>query len=148
MPSVADVIKSKSSKKVLTTKAGASVLDAARAMNDHRVGSLVVVDDYLTDTIVGIITERDMLTRVLAPQKSPSRTTVAEVMTDRVLTCTGETDIEEVRLVMQAKRVRHLPVVDGLGRLIGMISIGDLNQATVRVLAETVQYLERYSVRM
>ncbi len=147
MPTVANLLSAKGSK-VFTTIAGASVLEAARAMNDHHVGSLIVVDDYLTDKIIGIITERDILIRVVAAQKPPATTTVAEVMTDRVLTCTGCTDTEEIRQVMRAKRIRHLPVVDQHGRLCGVVSIGDLNQVETKVLAETVQYLEQYIVRM
>jgi CBS domain-containing protein len=147
MPTIADLLKGKGSA-VHTINPGARVLDAARRMNERRVGSLVVVDDHIPDQIIGIITERDMLTRIVAAEKNPATTSVADIMTDRVLTCTGCTDIEEVRTVMRNKRIRHLPVVDEHGRLCGMVSIGDLNQAHVRVLAETVQYLEQYSVRM
>ena len=147
MPTISDLLQGKGSE-VHTIHPGARVLDAARRMNERRVGSLIVVDDHLPDQIVGIITERDILTRVVASERSPATTSVADVMTDRVLTCTCATDIEEVRTVMRAKRIRHLPVMDQHGKLCGMVSIGDLNQAHVRVLAETVQYLEQYSVRM
>jgi CBS domain-containing protein len=147
MSTVETILKDKP-RKVLTTTAGASVLDAARIMNDHHIGSLVVVDDCMIDKIVGIITERDIMTKVVAGRRNPEHTTVAEAMTDRVLTCTPATGAEELRHVMRAKRIRHLPVVDEHGRLLGMISIGDLNQAEVKVLAETVMYLEQYSVRM
>lgn len=147
MSTVEEILKSKTGK-VFTITPGGSVLDAARAMNDHHVGSLVVVDDCMTDKIVGIITERDIMTRVVAARKDPDRTTVAEAMTDRVLTCIGATRADELRHVMQAKRIRHLPVVDQLGRLVGMVSIGDLNKQEVKILAETVLYLEQYSVRM
>lgn len=147
MPTIADLLQVKGLA-VLTVSPGATVLDAARRMNEKRVGALVVVDDHMPDRIVGIITERDILTRVVAGEKPPANTSVAEVMTDRVLTCMATTDIEEVRTAMREKRIRHLPVVDKIGRLCGMVSIGDLNQAHVRVLAETVMYLEQYSVRM
>ncbi len=147
MSTVEEILKSKPAK-TFTITPGASVLDAARAMNDHHIGSLVVVDDCLTDKIVGIITERDIMTRVVAARKDPDHTTVAEAMTDRVLTCIGATRTDELRHVMQAKRIRHLPVVDQLGRLVGMVSIGDLNKQEAKILAETVLYLEQYSVRM
>jgi CBS domain-containing protein len=146
MSTVSQVLKGKAAR-VFTIHPGERVLAAARSMNDHHVGSLVVVDDYLPDRIVGIITERDIMTRVVAARKDPETMTVAEAMTGRVLTCVGDTDTEEVRLVMRAKRIRHIPVVDEHARLIGMVSIGDLNNAVVQVLTETVQYLEQYSIR-
>jgi CBS domain-containing protein len=147
MPTIADLLQGKGTA-VHTIHPSERVLDAARRMNERRVGSLIVVDEHVPDHVVGIITERDILTRVVAAEKAPATTAVADVMTGRVLTCTGATDIEEVRTVMREKRIRHLPVVNEHGRLCGMVSIGDLNQAHVRVLAETVQYLEMYSVRM
>jgi len=147
MPSVANLLSQKQGN-VHTICPGASVLQAARRMNDAKVGSLVVVDDHMRDRIVGIITERDILTRIVAMGKPAALTAVGEVMTQRVLTCAPCTDIDEVRSVMREKRIRHVPVVDGQGRLVGMVSIGDLNQAQTRVLEETVHYLEQYTVRM
>ena len=147
MPTVATLLAARQGN-VLTVTPAVSVLQAARKMNDSRVGSLVVVDDQMRDRIVGIITERDILTRIVAVGKPAALTAVAEVMTDRVLTCTPATAMDEVRAVMREKRIRHVPVVDGQGRLIGMVSIGDLNQAHAQVLEETIQYLEQYSVRM
>jgi CBS domain-containing protein len=147
MRTIADLLEAKG-RVVVTIGPGARVLDAARRMNERRIGALVVVHDHLPDRIVGIITERDILNRVVAEERSPVTTAVADVMSPRVLTCTPETDLEEVRLAMRERRIRHMPVVDQLGGLYGMVSIGDLNQVHARVLAETVMYLEQYSVRM
>ncbi|HMN40838.1 MAG TPA: CBS domain-containing protein [Phycisphaerales bacterium] len=147
MPTIADLLKVKGSA-VLTISPGATILDAARRMNEKRVGALVVVDDHMPDRIVGIVTERDILTKVVAGEKPPATTSVADAMSPRVLSCTPATDMEEARAAMRERRIRHLPVVDAQGGLCGMVSIGDLNQAQVRVLAETVMYLEQYSVRM
>lgn len=125
---------------VYTVTPDASVLDAARLMNEHRIGSVMVAVD---DRIAGIFTERDILTRIVAEQRSPSGTKVSEVMTSRILTCTPETSLDELRKVMRERRIRHIPVVDK-GRLAGIVSIGDVNAAEEQTLVETITYLEAY----
>ncbi len=119
----------------------ASALEAAIAMNRQKVGSLMVLDG---ERIVGILTERDLLQRVLAEQRDAAKTSVEDVMTTEILCCQPHTTIEEARAVMKNRRVRHLPVVDDQG-LHGLISIGDLNayeahsqEATIHVLTEYI----------
>ncbi|HET6328448.1 MAG TPA: CBS domain-containing protein [Planctomycetaceae bacterium] len=119
----------------------ASTLEAAIAMNRHKVGSLMVLDG---ERIVGILTERDLLQRVLAEQRDAAKTSVEDVMTTEILCCQPHTTIEEARAVMKNRRVRHLPVVDDRG-LHGLISIGDLNayeahsqEATIHVMTEYI----------
>ncbi|MCC6319867.1 MAG: CBS domain-containing protein [Phycisphaerales bacterium] len=143
MSTVAHVLQSKGCA-VQTISPDATVLDAARRMNEHRIGSLVVVDD--SGKPVGIFTERDILTRIVAAEKPPSATRVREVMSDRLLTCSPETDVDQLRHTMRTRRLRHIPVIDS-GRLAGMVSLGDLNTAEVKVLCQTIEYLEQYSVR-
>ncbi len=125
---------------VATIAPAASALDAARAMNERKIGSLVVVDG---GRVVGIITERDILTRIVAAERSPSKTRVQDVMTAGPITCCPETPLEELRGVMQQRRVRHVPVLDE-GRLSGMVSIGDLNAAEAREMTQTIGYLKAY----
>lgn len=118
----------------------ATVLDAARVMNDHKIGSVLVMYE---DRMVGILTERDILTRVVARQADPATTRVTEVMTRQVLTCRPGTRLNEARLVMRERRIRHLPVLDG-ERVTGMVSIGDLNHAENGILVETIHHMEAY----
>ncbi len=118
----------------------ASVLEAARQMNEHRVGALVVTR---AERVVGIFTERDILCRVVAAQRDPAQTKVGSVMTAPVAVCTPETTREECRNVMRARRIRHLPVVSE-GRLTGIISIGDVLEATEADQHATIQYLYEY----
>lgn len=139
MRTVEELLKSKGAR-VVTTTPHASVLDAASLMNVHRIGSLVVVDE---GTVVGIITERDILTRVVARQRDPALTTVGEVMTERVVVCSRATTVDELRHVMRERRIRHVPVVEH-GELVGMASIGDINMAENAVLSETIRDLEAY----
>lgn len=140
MSTVTEVLKQKGAS-VHTIRADRSALDAARAMNDHRIGSLVAVDE--TGAPVGIITERDILTRVVAAERSPSATSVASVMTTRMISCAPDTPLDELRALMRKERIRHVPVVNDQ-RLCGMVSIGDLNMVEVKVMHETIRYFEQY----
>jgi CBS domain-containing protein len=126
---------------VLTIGPSASVLQAALRMNEHRVGSLVVVED---GRVVGMFTERDVLQRVVAGRRDPEVTRVVEVMTAAVVCCTPETTVDEARGVMRDRRIRHLPVADADGRLLGMISIGDLNAQLQAAQEQTVFLLTEY----
>jgi CBS domain-containing protein len=117
-----------------------TVLAAARLMNQRRIGSLVLAEG---DQIVGIFTERDILTRVVAEGRDPATTKIADVMTTPVACCGSDTTIAECRGVMRDRRIRHLPVVDK-GRLVGMITIGDLNAAEITEHQTTIRDLNTY----
>lgn len=145
MPTVADVLSRKSQRgtgEVVSVEPDATVLDAVRAMNDRKIGSVIVVDPG-SGTVAGIFTERDLLTRVVAERRSPETTRVSQVMTTRVVCCNPQTRTDELRSVMHEKRVRHVPVVDH-SRAIGLVSLGDLNTVRSEDLEQTVQYLELY----
>lgn len=100
------------------------VLEATQRMNKERLGSLVVTEG---EHIIGMLTERDVLRRVVAEQRLPADTLVSEVMTREVLCCAPGTPVEDASRVMKDHRVRHLPVCTDDGTLLGLISIGDLN---------------------
>jgi len=131
--------------RVHTIPQSASALEAARAMNEHRVGSLVVTDTF--NKIAGIITERDILTRVVTAQLDPAITTVTNAMTKDVIHCTLETSLTEARHLMSDCKIRHIPVTDnkdGNNELVGMISIGDLNAAINADLTIEVKTMRQY----
>lgn len=132
---------------VVTIGREATAFDAAKVMNDHRIGALVVTDAKSSE-VAGIFTERDLLKRVVAEGLRPEETRVGDVMTSDVIVCTAQAPVDEIRQTMRNKRIRHMPVVDDAGRLVGMISIGDLNVAEARVLTETISYLEQYMTRL
>lgn len=120
----------------------ATVLDAALLMNDSKIGSLMVLDG---GHVAGIITERDLLQRVVAQRRDPAATLVQDVMTTELVCCRTDTELDEARGVMKNRRIRHLPVVDDERRLLGLISIGDLNaqlnhdqEVTIHVLTEYI----------
>jgi CBS domain-containing protein len=117
-----------------------TVLAAAHAMNSQRVGALVVTRG---DLVVGIFTERDILCRVVAAQRAPATTLVRDVMTTPVAVCAPDTTRDECRAVMRHRRLRHLPVVNN-GQLAGIVSIGDVLEATEADQGLTIHYLYEY----
>lgn len=140
MATVQEILRGKGGQ-VLSIGPQASVLDAAQLMNEHKIGSLVVMDG---GQVVGIITERDILQRVVAQRRDPVDSRVQEVMTVEVVCCQPHTTIEEARGVMKNRRIRHLPVLDGDRRLCGLISIGDLNAYANNTQEMTIHVLEEY----
>lgn len=118
-----------------------SVLAATQRMNRHKIGALLVME---SGQIIGILTERDILQRVVAADKNPHQTRVAEVMTREVIFCDPDTATEEASSIMKTHRVRHLPVCDQDGRLLGMVSIGDLNARHANEQEITIHYLHEY----
>lgn len=141
MSTVADVISTKGST-VHQINASATVHDAVGLMNEHKVGALIVVNGQ--GDLAGIFTERDVLRRVLGENRDPSATGVGDVMTSEVVCCEPEMDLEDVRLLMKQRRIRHLPVVHNGGALAGMVSIGDVNAAFAQDHEVQLQYLREY----
>jgi CBS domain-containing protein len=140
MATVRDILRTKG-EHVFFVPPAVSVLAAAEQMHEHRIGSLVVSDG---DGVYGIITERDILSRVVVRRLDPSETIVKEVMSAEVVCCQPHTTIEEARGVMKNRRLRHLPVVDPTGKLCGIISIGDLNAHETNSREMTIHLLEEY----
>jgi CBS domain-containing protein len=140
MGTVREIVSRKGSQ-VWSVGKDATVLDAALLMNEHRIGALVVLED---GRVAGMFTERDVLRRVVAEQRDPVRTRVLEVMTEEIVCGTLETSIEEARGAMKNRRIRHLPLVDGDRRLLGLISIGDLNAHEAGSQEQTIHMLQEY----
>jgi CBS domain-containing protein len=140
MPTVRDILAIKGMD-VLTIGPDTTVLDAAALMNERKIGSLVVVDE---GRIIGMFTERDVLTRVVVTRRDPTDTVVGEVMTTEVACCRPHTRLEEARGTLKNRRIRHIPVVDDDNRLCGMISIGDLNAFDAHSQEITIHLMEEY----
>jgi CBS domain-containing protein len=109
-------------------KPTATILDAIARMNERRIGSVLVMDG---ERLAGIFTERDVLTRVVTGRLDCAKTPVAEVMTRQPVTIKPTTTVREAMMVVTDTRRRHLPVVSE-GRVLGMVSIGDLTRWIVR----------------
>ena len=98
-----------------------SIADAAQAMRDHAVGSVLVVDG---DTLCGLVTDRDLVVRALAESASPG-SPVGDVCSPDLVAIDADDDVTDAARVMQANAVRRLPVMAS-GRIVGIVSIGDL----------------------
>ena len=125
----------------------ASVRDVARTMSERNIGAIAVLD---SGKLVGIFSERDVLTRIVAEGRNPDDTRVESVMTKDIIVAAPADDINDALQKMQDCNCRHLPVVHG-GRLVGMISIRDLlqvddddNRAQATFLRELVTYSPDY----
>jgi len=118
----------------------ASVYDAMRRMADKGVGALLVVEG---EQLRGIVSERDYARKVILQGRSSRTTQVSEIMTTRVAYAELDQHIEECMAIMTEKRIRHLPVIDA-GRVIGVISIGDLVKSIIAEQKFIIEQLVRY----
>ena len=136
---VRDVIRRKG-EEVYSVGPLATVIEAVNVMNDHHVGSVLVLED---DYPVGIFSERDVLVRVVAAHRDPRQTLVRDVMTTRLHTASLDDTLLDVMSLMTERRCRHVPVMDG-EVMVGVVSIGDLTKATQHNLRHEVRELSTY----
>ena len=118
----------------------ATVFDAIAQMVRYGVGALLVVEE---EGVRGIITERDYLRKVAIEGRTSRTTMVHEIMTSPVLAVRPSDDLDDCLALMTERRVRHLPVIDK-GRLVGLVSIGDLVKATLDEQRFLIEQLEHY----
>ena len=107
---------------VKTCKENETIDSVAKVMSANNIGSIVVVKD---DIPIGIFTERDLLKRVVASGKNPTKTTVDEVMTKELITVNKDEKLRAVYHVFVINHIRHLPVVEK-GKLVGIVSLKDI----------------------
>ncbi|MRG43970.1 CBS domain-containing protein [Chitinophaga sp. SYP-B3965] len=118
-----------------------TVYEALKVLVDKNVGALVVIDK---DKFLGIFSERDYARRVILKGRASKETTIREIMTEHPITVTEDETIEVCMGKMTDKRIRHLPVVDDDGRLIGLISIGDVVKYIMDEQKNIIENLECY----
>ena len=127
-------------KDVVTLQTGASAYDAVKLMNKKGIGCLVIVDDV---EILGILTERDLLGRVLEKCRDPKETSVSEIMTRQVITGKPNMQLVEAARLMFENKVKKLPIVKGK-KLVGLITVTDIARAT-SVDEKTIELVETLS---
>ncbi len=127
-------------KDVITLQPDTSAHDAVKLMNENRIGCLLVV---YSDKIVGILTERDMLERVLEKCKDPKETKVSEIMTKQVIVGKPDMQLVEATRLMFENKVKKLPIVEG-NRLVGLVTLTDIARAT-SVDKKTIELIEKLS---
>lgn len=125
---------------VWTVGADATVFDAIAMMADKNVGSLTVMN---REKLIGIITERHYSRNVVLKGKTSPTIPVKEIMEKNVVCVSPQNSIEECMALMTNKRVRHLPVLDG-GKVVGIVSIGDLVKSIISDQKFVIDQLEHY----
>jgi CBS domain-containing protein len=140
MTTVAQILQSKADQTVYTIGPAASVLDAVKLMAEKNIGALPVMEG---PKIVGVITERDYARKIVLMARSSKETPVREVMTSQVMYVRTHQTSEECMALMTETRVRHLPVMDQ-GKLVGLVSIGDLVKDVIAEQKFIIEQLEHY----
>ena len=140
MHSVSEILKHKRSGEIWSVSPGDTVLDAITKMAKRGIGALLVMDG---DELVGILSERDYARKIILQGRRSAETRVDEIMTRTVITATPEMSARQGLSLMTEKFIRHLPVMEG-GRVIGVVSIGDLVKAVIDEQEMLIEQLERY----
>jgi CBS domain-containing protein len=125
---------------VYTIDPEATVLDALRLLDEKNVGALLVMKG---PSLAGIFSERDYARRMVLHGRSSKETAVREVMTTEVFTIAPEATAGECMVHMTDRHIRHLPVIEG-GRVVGVISVGDIVRAVMEDMRFTIRQLEGY----
>jgi CBS domain-containing protein len=121
-PRILDQIEEIMNKEVATAKPDDQLVNAARTMLERKIGCVVVVE---REKVVGIVTESDLI-RCAASGFDPNRKLVKDVMNSPPVTCTPEAPVEEAYAHMRKNNIRHLPIVDEDGALVGIVTMKDL----------------------
>jgi CBS domain-containing protein len=116
------------------------VYDALLVMAEHMVGALLVMED---DRLAGIFSERDYAREVVIKGRTSKTTLVSEIMSSKLITVTPDTTVDECMNLMSGKRIRHLPVIES-GKVLGVLSIGDLVKETIAYQEFLIKQLESY----
>jgi CBS domain-containing protein len=137
---IGDVLGAKPSKDVVTIAPDAGVRDLVAMLAEHNVGALIVSRDGTT--VDGIVSERDVV-RHLHHDGTVVNNTVGAIMTESVETCERDTLLDDLMKMMTERRIRHVPVVEG-GRLVGIVSIGDVVKHRIDQLQFERDQLDHY----
>ncbi len=139
MANVEDLLRTKGTQ-VWTVSPSATIADALKLMAEKNLGALVVVENEL---IVGIFSERDYARKAIAEDSFSLKTPIQTLMSTPVYYVTSSESVEECMALMTEKRIRHLPVID-CGRLVGLVSIGDIVKQSLSEMEKTIKDLEDY----
>jgi CBS domain-containing protein len=114
-----------------------SVEQLARLMREHDIGAIPIGEN---DRLIGMVTDRDIICRCLAAGLDPKRTVARDVMTVGIIFCLDKQELDDAARVMETKKVRRLPVINGKKRMIGMLSLGDVYHTAPRHLGSEVMH--------
>lgn len=125
---------------IISVEPNTTVYAAIELMCEKNIGGLLILEN---DQLVGIFTERDYARKIILKGKSSKEAKISEVMTRNPFTVSSESSIEQCMEMMSDKSIRHLPVVDQ-GKLVGMISIGDVVKQIIQDQKGIIEHLESY----
>jgi len=114
---------------------GTSVVELAHMMRCHDVGAIPIGEN---DRLIGIVTDRDIVCRVVADRRDLTALTARDVMTKGVIWCLDDEELDDAVRIMEQRRVRRLPVIDQNKRMVGMLALGDISNSAPQRLAGEV----------
>lgn len=144
MDTVRELLDGKASRTIVTAAVDDSVRAATILMNEHGIGAVLVMRGR---RLVGMFTERDVLRRVVAEGLCPDTTTVGEVMSTDLVCCGPDSTVEDVAGLIRRRRIRHVPVIDALDDVVGIVSIGDVNARRFASCEVALHQIEDYVFR-
>ncbi len=142
MMTIDELLRTKEIKEVWSVAPNTAVYEALQEMAKKDIGAVLVVE---RDELVGIFSERDYARKIILKGKSSLDTPVREVMTAEIVTITPEYTVEQCMTLMTDHHIRHLPVLQK-GRLVGLVSIGDIVKAIITGQAKVINSLENYII--
>lgn len=137
---VENILKSKGTK-VHTVLADAKIADAVRVLNEENIGVVIVVDTI--QAVIGILSERDVIRHMTGDKNTIMLSPVSRCMTKDPVTCTPESTVDELMQIMTRRRIRHVPVLRD-GKLVGLVSIGDVVKRKIEEAEEEVSAMRDY----
>ncbi|MBV5287250.1 MAG: CBS domain-containing protein [Methyloversatilis discipulorum] len=140
MKTIAQVIEGKQGP-IATVEADNTVISALRVMANRGIGAVLVTDN---GALAGIFSERDYARKVVLQGKDSATTPVRDIMTSKLIHVTPEMTVDQAMQLMSDKRIRHLPVLDTAGSLVGVVSIGDMVKETIEYQQFLIKQLESY----
>lgn len=140
MKTLKQILNDKAIQQLISIAPENTVLDALKLMAEHRIGALAVIQG---DQLVGIFSERDYARDVALQGRSSKTTLISEVMTTKLIIGAPTDPLDKAMSMMSDKRIRHLPVIED-GRMLGMLSLGDLVKETIVYQQNLINELERY----
>jgi CBS domain-containing protein len=139
MGKVRNIIQTKGNA-IFSVASTVTVYQALELMFEKNIGALLVIDD---GKFVGIFTERDYARKLILKGKSSKETTIGEIMTERPITVTCDTTIDECMRTMTERKIRHLPVMED-NKLVGLVSVGDVVKFIIEEQKFIIENLEQY----
>lgn len=139
---IADVLRGKGTD-VATVQPSTTVSELLALLAEHNVGALVVTEN---ESVTGIVSERDVVRHLQRIGAALLECAVSDIMTTEVATCTPEETVDHLMMLMTQRRIRHVPVLVN-GRLVGIVSIGDVVKSRMDELEHTQEQLQRYIVQ-